>query len=406
MKALLLSVGDEVLCGKVVNTNASFLAIELEKIGIETTKVVTIGDDRLDLIKEVKDFLASDIDIIVTTGGLGPTHDDFTKEVLFETAGIELVFRQEPLDLLNKYFQGSFAKCNLKQTYYPKDAFLLPNEKGTAMGAVCEKDGKMFIVLVGPPFENRPMVNNYLIPYLKERFNNPKLISEYIVMGIGESLVEEKLKELYKLFPEVEINPYCSLGKVRYQITTTKENTCAFEKANELFKNILAEYIITDKNESIEEKVYQELMRLNMKITFAESCTGGMLASKIVNIYGASGVIEESYVTYANKSKIRLLNVNQETIDKYDVVSNEVALEMAKGALERSNSDIAVGVTGYAGPTGGTIDKPVGTVCFAIYTKQKYETKEIRFVTERNILREKVTMLIYYYLYQFLKNIK
>ena len=129
MKALLLSVGDEVLCGKVVNTNASFLAIELEKIGIETTKVVTIGDDRLDLIKEVKDFLASDIDIIVTTGGLGPTHDDFTKEVLFETAGIELVFRQEPLDLLNKYFQGSFAKCNLKQTYYPKDAFLLPNEK-------------------------------------------------------------------------------------------------------------------------------------------------------------------------------------------------------------------------------------------------------------------------------------
>lgn len=405
MKALLLSVGDEVLCGKVINTNASFLAIELEKIGIETTKVVTIGDDRDDLIKEVQSFLRSDVDILITTGGLGPTHDDFTKEVLFETIGLDLVFRQEPLDLLNEYFHNNFSKCNMKQTYYPKDAYLIPNKKGTAMGAISEKDGKIYAILVGPPFENKPMIKDHLIPYLSKKINVSKLIKEYIVMGIGESKVEELLQDYYQKYPNVEINPYCSIGKVRYQITASKDYRSEFEDACSQFVKILDEYIITSTNEEIEEKVYQELVRLNKKITFAESCTGGMLATKLINVSGASSIIDESYITYAENSKINILGVKKKTIDEYDIVSKEVAYEMAKGAKEKANAFVGVGVTGYAGPTGGSDKKSVGTVCFCIYTSEKSESFEVRFTTERNILREKVTMLILYHVYRFLKSI-
>lgn len=408
MRALLLSVGNEVLSGKTINTNASFLAIELEKLGIEVVKVVTIGDEKNILKHEVEVFLNSDIDLVVTTGGLGPTHDDFTKEVLFETAEIELVSRQEPLDLLNRYFQGNFAKCNLKQTYYPKDAYLLPNEKGTAMGAVYNdtKRNKLFTILVGPPFEMKPMVNNYLIPYLKKLINKPKLINEYIVMGVGESQVEEMLKEYYPKYPNVEIAPYCSIGKVRYQLTSYDENRLEFEKASLEFKSILGNYIITDKNEEIEDLVYQELKRLNYHISFAESCTGGMLASKLINVDGASSVLDESLVTYSNQSKIEFLNVNENTINKYDVVSEEVAKEMAIGVRNFAKTEVGVSSTGYAGPLGGTDCIPVGTVCFAISVKDYIFSKTICFKTSRNLVREKATMLIYYYLYTVLKDIK
>ncbi len=408
MKALLLSVGNEVLSGKTINTNASFLAIELEKLGIEVVKVVTIGDEKNILKHEVEVFLESDIDLIVTTGGLGPTHDDFTKEVLFETAGVELVSRKEPLDLLNRYFQGNFAKCNLKQTYYPKDAYLLPNEKGTAMGAVYKDNekNKIFTILVGPPFEMKPMVNNYLIPYLKNLINKPKLINEYIVMGVGESQVEDILKNYYPKYPNVEIAPYCSIGKVRYQLTSYVEHKSEFENASLEFQKILDKYIVSDKNEEIEDLVYQELKRLNYHISFAESCTGGMLASKLINVDGASSVLDESLVTYSNQSKIELLKVNEETINTYDVVSEEVAKEMAIGVRNFAKTQVGVSSTGYAGPLGGTEQISVGTVCFAISVNDSLFTKSVCFKTSRNLVREKATMLIYYYLYTVLKEIK
>lgn len=406
MKALLLSVGNEVLSGKIVNTNASFLAIEFEKLGIEVVKVVTIADDKKQLRNEVKQFMKSDMDLIVTTGGLGPTHDDFTKEVLFETVGLELVQRQEPLDLLNKYFQGNFAKCNLKQTLYPKEAYLLPNDKGTAMGAVCEHNNKTYAILVGPPFEMKPMVLDYLIPYLKKKIDEPKLIKEYIVMGVGESQVEDILKDYYPKYPNVEIAPYCLIGKVRYQLTSFEKYEDEFDKANQEFITILDDYIITDCNEDIELKVYQELRRLNYHISFSESSTGGMLAAKLVNVDGASNVLDESFITYSNESKIHYLGVKQETINKYDVVSEEVAIEMAKDVKKLTNAEVGCSVTGYAGPLGGTEEKPVGTVCFAIVINNTLFSKTCYFRTERNVVREKATMLIFYNLYRLLKKIR
>ena len=404
MKVEILSVGNEVLSGKVINTNASFLSIELEKIGFDVVRIVTLGDDKEELIKEVKSFLDSDIDYLVTTGGLGPTHDDFTKEVLFETLGMELVEYQEAIDLLEEYFSHNYTKCNLKQALYPKGATLLKNDYGTAMGAFIEKDNKMYSVLVGPPFELHPMFNNYLAPILKDKINLKKVVKEYIVMGIGESQVEELLQEYYKKHSSVEVAPYASIGKVRYQISGTLEKLVEFEDANKDFLDLMGEYIVSDKNEEIEEKIYQELKRLGYKISFGESCTGGLLASKLVNVNGSSAVLEESFVTYSEKAKCDILGVNQEIIDKYGVVSEETAIAMANGVCLKANCQVGVAVTGYAGPGGGTEKDPVGTVYYAIKVNDKVYSYKKFYKSPRNTLRQKVVMIIYYHLYKALQN--
>lgn len=406
MKVEILSVGNEVLSGKVVNTNASFLSIELEKIGYDVVRVVTVGDDKEELIKEVNSFLVSDIDYLVTTGGLGPTHDDFTKEVLFDTLGMELVEHQEAIDLLEDYFSHNYTKCNLKQALYPKGATLLKNDYGTAMGAFIEKDNKMYSVLVGPPFELHPMFYNYLAPILREKINLKKVVKEYIVMGIGESQVEELLQDYYKKHSTVEVAPYASIGKVRYQISGTLNNIKEFEEADQDFVNLMDEYIISDKNEEIEEKIYQELSRLGYKICFGESCTGGLLASKLINVNGSSSIIDQSFVTYSEQAKCDILGVNQEVIDKYGVVSEETAIAMVNGVCLKANSQVGVAVTGYAGPSGGTEKDPVGTVYYAIKVNEKVYSYKKFYKSPRNVLRQKVVMSIYYHLYRALINCK
>ena len=403
MKVEILSVGNEVLSGKVINTNASFLSIELEKIGYEVKRVVTLGDDKEELIKEVNDFLTSDIDYLITTGGLGPTHDDFTKEVLFETLGLELVERKEAVDLLENYFSHKYTKCNLKQTLYPASAILLQNDYGTAMGAFLEHNGKMYTILVGPPFEMHPMFNNYLAPILREKISCEKIVSEYIVMGIGESQVEDLLKDYYKEHSSVEVAPYASIGKVRYQISGYKSNLDSFNKANDAFIELMKDYIISFKNEEIEEKVFQELQRLNYKISFAESCTGGMLVSKLINVSGTSAVIEKSFVTYSEDAKMEILNVSRKTLDDFGVVSKETVTEMVNGVTKVGNCNVGVAVSGLAGPTGGTTDCPVGTVWYAIKVNDDIYTYKNLFKSPRNTFRQKVTMIIYYHLYKALK---
>lgn len=402
MKVEILSVGNEVLGGKVINTNASFLSIELEKIGYEVARVVTLGDDRFELIKEVNDFLKSDYDYLITTGGLGPTHDDFTKEVLFETLGMELVEFQEAIDLLEEYFSHDYAKCNLKQAMYPKGATLLPNDYGTAMGAFIEKDNKMYTILVGPPIEMKPMFHNYLVPILKKKIKCEKLVKEYIIMGIGESQAEDLLQDYFKEFSDIEIAPYASIGKVRFQISGYQNNIKRFEEANLKFIEMMKDYIITETNEEIEEKIYQELIRLGYKISFGESCTGGLLVSKLVNVSGASAILDQSYITYSEDAKVNLLGVDRAIIEKYGVVSEETAVAMVNGVCLKSGSTVGVSVTGYAGPGGGTAEAPVGTVCYAIKVNEKVYSYKKLFKSPRNTFRQKVVMSVYYHLYRAL----
>ena len=406
MKAAILNVGDEVLSGKIVNTNSSFLAHELEMIGVETLYVSVVGDDKKMLTNEIKRFNDSECDLLITTGGLGPTHDDFTKEVIFGELGLELVLNEDALKILNDYFKGDYAKCNVKQAYFPKEAIIIPNLKGTACGAILEKNGKIFVILVGPPFEMKPMVTDTLIPYLKRKINNDLIIKEYQVTGIGESAAEEILIDLINKYPFVNVAPYASVQKIRYQITSHEDYRKEFEDVCEEFERIMDEYIISTTNQSIEEVVVEKLKELGYFISTAESCTGGMIASTIVNVNGSSSVFKESLVTYSNEAKIKYLGVNQDTIEKYGVVSEEVVSEMAYGLRKITGSDVCLTVSGIAGPTGGSDKKPVGLVHYAVLVDDYLYTFNKVFRGDREMVRKRATHNCLYEVYKLLKKIK
>ena len=406
MKAAILNVGDEVLSGKVINTNSSFLAHELELIGVETKYVSVVGDDKEMLISELKRFNDSDCEILITTGGLGPTHDDFTKEVIFSELGFEMELNQEALKILNDYFNGDYAKCNEKQAYFPKESTIIPNLKGTACGAIVEKNNKIVVILVGPPFEMKPMVYDTVIPYLKNKLNNDLIIREYQVTGIGESSAEEILIDLINKYSFVNVAPYASVQKIRYQITSHEKYKEEFEDVCREFESIMDEYIISTSNESIEEVLVKKLKELNLTISTAESCTGGMIASTIVNVSGSSQVFNESIVTYSNEAKVKYLNVSKETIIKHGVVSDEVVTEMAYGLRKLTGSNVCLSVSGIAGPTGGSELKPVGLVHYAILINDDLHTFNKVFRGDREMIRKRATYNSLYEVIKLLKKIK
>ena len=402
MKAIILSVGNEVLSGRVINTNTSYLSQQLEKIGYDVVKTVVVGDDEAMLTNEVLSFVNSEYDVLITTGGLGPTHDDFTKEVICKTFGYDLVLREEALDTIKRYYKKEFAHSNIKQAYFPENAILLENSCGTAMGAILEKNGKSVILLVGPPMELIPMYEKGAEPYLKSLLDENFLIHEFIVMGIGESSAEDYLEEYFNKFPHVNIAPYANLGKIRYQITALQAYQENFNKAVDEFRRLMDKYITSEENKDIEEVLVSLLKEKGYKISFAESCTGGKLASKIINVDGSSAVINESLVTYSNESKVKYLNVSNESISKYGVVSDQIVLEMVEGLKKLTNSDICVSVSGIAGPTGGSIEKPVGLVHYAISTPKGIICEHQVFRGNRNNIRERATLYILYKVYKIL----
>jgi len=405
MKAVILSVGDEVLSGRVVNTNASFLAERLESIGVETIYTVVVGDNKETLVNELNRFNASDYELLITTGGLGPTHDDFTKEVIFESLDMKLELNLEAKETLDRYYKGDYAKCNIKQAYFPKESKIIPNLKGTACGAIVEKNNKIYTILVGPPFELKPMVNDTLIPYLKEKVNNDLLIKEYLVMGIGESQAEEILKPLINKYDIVNLAPYAKPYRIRYQITSHQNFKDEFNEVCRLFEEIMDEYIISSNNESIENLVVNELNRLGYHISTAESCTGGMISSTIVNVSGSSSVFNESIVTYSNEAKCKYLNVSPETINKYGVVSDQVIREMLIGLKDLTKSEVCIAVSGIAGPTGGTKEKPVGLVHYGILIEEKFYLFNNIFRGDREMVRTRTTNQCLYELFKILRKV-
>lgn len=403
MKAIILSIGDEVLSGKVVNTNASYLAMELEGIGATPVKHVTVGDDREKMSKELDEFMNSDCDILITTGGLGPTHDDFTKELISERLGYSLELNSQAKEILDNYFKGEYPECNLKQANFPKEAIIIPNKNGTACGMILEKNDKIIIVLVGPPHELKPMVTDTVLPYLISKDENKILIKNYYLMGISESKMEQKLIEYYPLYPNVNIAPYASLEKIRVQVTSRETYKDEFNRACNMFEGLFNEYIIGTTLEPIEVKVVNELKRLKMHISTAESCTGGMISSSIVNVSGSSSVFNESVITYSNEAKIKYLDVNPNTINKYGVVSEEVVTEMVNGLQKLTSSEVCIGVSGIAGPTGGTKEKPVGLVHFAIKVCDKVYTFSSVFRGDRDAVRKRTNASVLYNLFMILK---
>lgn len=379
----LISVGTEILLGDILNTDAQFLSIELAKLGIIVIHQSTVGDNRERLLAQLKEA-ADRSDIIILSGGLGPTPDDLTKEVCCEFFGKKMFLHEPTVEKIKTYFSTKgmeMAQNNLKQAMLPKDCVIFPNDNGTAPGMAIEKDGVHILVLPGPPRELKPMFRNCAVPYLMQ-FSDRIIVSHNIrTFGIGESLMAERVNDLFDA-ENPTVAPYAKDGEALLRVTAmarTKEeaeNLCK-PIINEI-KNRLDGFVYGVDYTCIEEAVIEKLKEKHIKVATAESCTGGLIAKRITDVPGASEVFDCGIISYANEIKHRVLGVSEDDLNKYGAVSEPVARQMAQGALKVSGADIAVSVTGIAGPDSDSTNKPVGLVYIGLADRDNVWVRELR----------------------------
>lgn len=379
----LISVGTEILLGDILNTDAQYLSIELAKLGISVIHQSTVGDNRERLLAQL-DEAAKRSDIIILSGGLGPTPDDLTKEVCCEFFGKEMFLHEPTVEKIKKYFSSKgieMAQNNLKQAMLPKDCVIFPNDNGTAPGMAIEKDGVHILVLPGPPRELKPMFQNCAVPYLMQ-FSDRIIVSHNIrTFGIGESSMAERVNDLFDA-QNPTVAPYAKDGEALLRVTAmakTKEDAESLcEPIIEEIKKRLDAYVYGVDYNCIEEAAVEMLKEHHLKVATAESCTGGLIAKRITDVPGASEVFECGIISYANGIKHKVLGVSEDDLNKYGAVSEPVAKQMAQGALKVSGADIAVSVTGIAGPDSDSTGKPVGLVYIGLADKENVWVREIR----------------------------
>ena len=400
MKAEIITVGTEILLGDILNTNCRYLSRELAAMGIEMYYQITVGDNEERLLKTLKESLNRS-DIVICTGGLGPTEDDITKEVCAKYFGYKLELHKPSLDAMIERFKHMNrvpTKNNEKQAYFPKEAYILKNDNGTAPGCIMEKEGKMIVVLPGPPKEMESMFENYVKPYLS-KLTDDVIESEVLrIIGVGESKVENDILDIIDSQTNPTIATYAKGYECTLRITAKAKSV---EEAKELIKPMSDEMkrrfgqsLYATGETSIEEVVAKMLVENNLKIAVAESCTGGMVSASLINYPGISSVFMEGCVTYSNEAKMKSLGVKKETLDVYGAVSDKCAKEMASGVAARYNTNVGIATTGIAGPGGGTDEKPVGLVYFGIYINGKVITKKYVFNGDRQGVRERATRTI------------
>ena len=356
MKTSILAVGTELLFGQTVNTNAAYLSEKLNLMGFDVMYHFVVGDNPARLKEKLADAF-TDTDLVILTGGLGPTQDDLTKEMVAEYMGVEMHLDERVVDDLNAIFAkrgGNMPENNMKQAYLPDGCTPFYNASGTAPGFALEKDGKVAICLPGPPREMKWLFENGVRDYL-EKFMEKKMVYRVIrTIGIGESDLEMLLMPLIDGQTDPTIATYAKEGectlRVASQRDSEEEASAAVDEMTERVRKLAGEYIYSLENEELNEVVVRILKEKGLTIASSESCTGGMFAAAITDVAGASDVISSSYVTYSNESKIKELGVPAETIERFGVVSKETAEAMAAGTKKRSGADIAVSITGFAGP--------------------------------------------------------
>ena len=398
MRAEIISIGTELLLGDIVNSNAQFLGQELAALGIEMYYQQVVGDNEERILHAFKEAY-NRCDIIITTGGLGPTDDDLTKEMAAKYFNKRLFEDKESLENLQEYFKFRKRKMttnNLKQALIPEGATAIKNNNGTAPGVIIEENNKIMIILPGPPKEMKPMFEEDIKPYLKSK-SDSVIISKMIkILGIGESAVAETVKDLMESQSNPTIAPYAKEIGVILRITAKAENEAAALKLIEPLeieiKNILGENVYATEDISIEDVVAKLLIENKYTVSTAESCTGGMIASTLINYPGISEVFMEGAVTYSNEAKHKRLGVKNETLEKYGAVSEETAREMAIGIAKKANTDVSIVTTGIAGPGGGTEEKPVGLVYIGVYVKGKVKVEKHIFKGNRSKVRNQATI--------------
>lgn len=393
MNAEIVSVGTELLLGQIVDTNAAYLSRALARVGITVYRRSTVGDNRERLSRALREALDS-ADVVFTIGGMGPTMDDITRDVLSEVTGVPLVFSEEIAGQLREFFERrgrTLLESQLRQAYVPSRGRALPNPNGTAPGLLFDIPPKLAIALPGPPGEFIPILENEVLPFLRERTGGEVIHSRVVrVCGLGEAMVEDRVKDLMT-GDNPTVAPYAKTSEVHLRVTARARSV---EEAEALIQPVVHEierrlgaHVYAYDDEPLESVVVRLLKQSGKTLAVAESCTGGLLAGRMTDISGSSAVFLGGVVAYSNEAKVNFLGVSPEVIGVHGAVSEPVALAMATGARDRFRSDFGIGITGIAGPTGGTPDKPVGLVWIALADAAGAEAVRHHFVGVRADIR-------------------
>lgn len=392
MKAEIITVGTELLIGSILNTNAKFLSERLIDLGVDVIRQVSVADDMNSIIKELN-ISMNEADLIFLCGGLGPTNDDLTREALAKFLNKKIYIDKDAKEKLVLRFEKINKKMtnnNIKQVSLIEGSKKLDNNWGLALGEVNDYNGKKIFLFPGPPKEFEPMVDAYLAQNIHE--NQKIIVRSLNVIGLGESLTEDRIRKLDLENKYISINTFAHFTQTEIKLIAKGEDyeyisnimSNSIEKLYDEFKD----HIYSDNNQSVEEVLVKRLMDKNLTISFAESITGGLLAASITDVAGSSKILSSSYVTYSNDSKIKNLGVRKETLDKYGAISEQTALEMACGLKNKTNSSVCVSTTGEAGPEPSETD--IGNVFICIYfSEDNYQLKHFYFPGNRERVRNR-----------------
>lgn len=389
LNGITISIGDELLSGKTVDSNNAFISTELARVGVVVSKKLIIGDVN-ENIKKALNWSLAEADVVTLTGGLGPTHDDITKQALCEFFGVELKTYPEILENIKARFEKrgfKFAQSNLSQADYPENADVLPNSVGTAQGMHFEHEGSHLFVMPGVPAEMRAITTEHIIPKLKDLTGALQESIDIHSIGLPESRLYEVTKPVLDQYSGAKVaylpKHFVVTIRVSFESQSSGDKSSQLNEIYQRLREQLPKHIFGRDEDSLPSVVGDELLKKKATVATAESCTGGLIASMITDISGSSDYFNTGYVTYANETKMALVGVKEKTLIDHGAVSEDTVSEMLAGTLERSGSNYAIAVSGVAGPTGGTEEKPVGTVYIGIAGSTSQYIKRFQFGTNR-----------------------
>jgi nicotinamide-nucleotide amidase len=392
----IITIGDELLIGQVIDTNSAWMARELNKAGFWVRRRVAVGDGRADILNALREE-SDAADLILITGGLGPTADDITKFVLCEYFNSTLIVNEEALEnvknIFTKIFKRPMIERNLKQAEVPDSCTVIQNKRGTAPGMLFEKNNKIYISMPGVPHEMKGMMTEDIIPFLKNRFKTHFISHRTLLTaGVGESALADHISEFESTLPlHIKLAYLPAYGMVRLRLTANADQANGLDqeldKAFSNLKSLVSEWLVTDEDISLQEVLGRLLTDRKQSVSTAESCTGGYVAHLITSIPGSSAYFHGSVIAYDNDIKIRMLGVNPDILSAHGAVSEETVKAMIIGALENLETDFAIATSGIMGPGGGSEEKPVGTVWIAAGNDREIITRKLwfRFDRQRNI---------------------
>ncbi|MBI1806440.1 MAG: competence/damage-inducible protein A [Ignavibacteria bacterium] len=398
MNSVIITIGDELLMGQVVNTNASLIAGKLNSIGIEVTRIVTVSDDESQILKSLEEEYPR-FDVVIVTGGLGPTHDDITRSAICKFFHTDLISDNEARNNIEAFMKARnhpWSEAAENQTLIPRGATVISNRHGTAPGELFERDNKFVVVMPGVPYEMEAMVNEFVVPFFQQKATGKIILHKTLMTtGISESVLATRLGNLDELLEGEKLAFLPAPTGVRMRITVVGSDRVRCEqKLLRIESRIRAEaekFIYGVNDEELEEVLGRLLAERKLRIAIAESCTGGMIAHKITNVPGSSHYLDRALVTYSNQSKIDLLGVPRELIEKHGAVSREVAEAMALCIRLQANVDIGMSTTGIAGPSGGSTEKPIGLVWIGYSDSRQAIALKFQFGNDRLRTKERAS---------------